>query len=131
MNRPLYPEHPLDKVTAENYLCPEDEKGRYHVIQERSQFDPNTGERVFSPVLQKYRPLTFEMIVYPYLSRGGYNLRIVHDPRKYAKDMQEYSEQVEKAKQERALEELREKIREEERQRVLAELKKEEKKGGK
>jgi hypothetical protein len=118
-------------VTADNYLCPENEKGHYHVIQERLQFDPNTGARVFSPVLQKYRPLTFEMTVYPYLSRGGYNIRIVHDPRKYAKDMQEYSDQVKKAKQEKALEELREQIRQEERKKVLAELKKEEKKGGK
>lgn len=98
------------------------------MIQERLQFDPNTGMRVFAPVLQKYRPLTYEMTVYPYLSRGGYSIRVVHDPRKYAKEMQEYSEQVKKTKQEQALEELREKIREEERQKVLAELKKQERK---
>ena len=78
---------PLSEVTAANYIVPQGEEKSWHVIQEKKEFDRNTGRQLSRPVLQKY-----DMKCYPqtrkYLVDAGYTITVLHDPIEYAKKVQ-------------------------------------------
>lgn len=70
---------PLTEVTAANYIVPSKEVRFWHVLQEKVEFDRNTGKRLSRPVLQKY-----DKKAYPatekYLKDAGYTITVLHDP---------------------------------------------------
>ena len=78
---------PLSEVTAENYLVPQGEERHWHVIQEKKEFDRNTGKRLSRPVLQKYDTKCFPQ-TRKYLMDAGYTITVLHDPLEYAKKVQ-------------------------------------------
>lgn len=70
---------PLTEVTAANYIVPQREEKFYHVLQEKVEFDRNTGKRKSRPVLQKYDTKAW-VNTSKYLRDAGYQLTILHDP---------------------------------------------------
>lgn len=79
---------PLKEVTAANYIVPKGEEKSWHVIQEKKEFDRNTGRQLSRPVLQKY-----DMKCYPqtrkYLMDAGYTITVLHNPVKWAQQHQQ------------------------------------------
>ena len=79
---------PLSEVTPANYIVPQGEEKSWHVIQEKKEFDRNTGKQLSRPVLQKY-----DMKCYPqtrkYLMDAGYTITVLHDPVKWAQQHQQ------------------------------------------
>lgn len=79
---------PLSEVNAGNYIVPQREERFYHVIQEKVEFDRNTGKRKSQPVLQKY-----DTKCYPatskYLRDAGYTITVLHDPIDWERKHQE------------------------------------------
>ena len=75
---------PLSEVTAANYLVPQNEVGFWHVLQEKEEYNRQTGKRMSRPVLQKY-----DTKAYPatrkYLVDAGYTITVLHDPEAWAK----------------------------------------------
>ena len=73
---------PLSEVTPANYIVPQGEEKSWHVIQEKKEFDRNTGRQLSRPVLQKY-----DMKCYPqtrkYLMDAGYTITVLHDPTRW------------------------------------------------
>ena len=124
---------PISEVTPDNYIVPQREEKFYHVLQEKKEFDRNTGKRKSRPVLQKY-----DTKVWPstskYLRDAGYTLTILHDPTAWMQAQQQAQvqraqalarQQEAKAAQQAAAE--REALKEELRRELLAELKAEKK----
>ena len=105
---------PLSEVTAENYIVPQGEERHWHVIQEKKEFDRNTGKRLSRPVLQKY-----DTKAYPatrkYLIQAGYTITVLHDPEKWKQGVAQAAQR--KAEREALKAELRKEL--------LAELAKE------
>lgn len=70
---------PLSEVTAANYIVPHGEERHWHVIQEKVEYDRQTGKKLSRPVLQKY-----DTKAYPttekYLRDAGYTITVLHDP---------------------------------------------------
>ena len=71
----------LMDLTAENYNVPANEKHLYHCIIEVKTFNPETGERLSVPRLQKFGVKMFENGVLDNLKRQGYTITILHNPR--------------------------------------------------
>lgn len=128
---------PLSEVTAENYIVPQGEERHWHVIQEKKEFDRNTGKRLSRPVLQKY-----DTKAYPatrkYLIQAGYTITVLHDPEKWkqgvAQAAQRKAEADAKAKAKKIADQRkaeREALKAELRKELLAELAKETKQGKK
>ena len=73
---------PLSQVTAANYIVPKGEERSWHVIQEKKEFDRNTGKQLSRPMLQ-----TYDTKCYPqtrkYLMDAGYTITVLHDPEKW------------------------------------------------
>ena len=124
---------PLSQVTAANYIVPKGEERSWHVIQEKKEFDRNTGKQLSRPVLQKY-----DMKAYPaterYLRQAGYTITVLHDPVKWMRNNAEKLAaskqlQAEQAKRKAAEQEKREReaLKAELRKELLAELKAEQK----
>jgi hypothetical protein len=120
---------PLSEVTADNYIVPQREERFWHVLQEKVEFNRNTGKRISQPVLQKY-----DTKAYPrtekYLKDAGYTITVLHDPIAWEKanaeaaakvKAQEEADKAEAAK--KAKEAEREALKEELRKELLAELK--------
>ena len=99
---------PLSEVAPANYICPQREERFWHVIQEKKEFDRNTGKRLSRPVLQKYDNKCYAQTK-KYLTDAGYTLTVVHDPtewnkrqaEKAAKSAAERAEQAKKAEEQR------------------------------
>lgn len=70
----------LNELTAENYNVPANEKHLYHCIIEVKKFNPETGERLSVPRLQKFGVKMFENGVADNLKRQGYTITILHNP---------------------------------------------------
>ena len=70
---------PLSEVTAANYIVPSKEVRFWHVLQEKVEFDRNTGKRLSRPVLQKYDKKAFPA-TQKYLKDAGYTITVLHDP---------------------------------------------------
>lgn len=81
----------LDELTAENYVCPQGEEMSYHAVIEIKQFNPKTGKRISTPQLQIFGKKMWETIVHSSLKKQGYDIKIVHDPRKW---IEEYNQKV-------------------------------------
>lgn len=75
---------PLIEVTAENYIVPANEVAFWHVLQEKVEFDVNTGRRKSRPVLQKYDTKAYPATA-KYLRDAGYTLTVLHDPTAWEK----------------------------------------------
>ena len=75
---------PLSEVTADNYIVPHREERFWHVLQEKVEFDRNTGKRLTRPVLQKYDTKSYP-ITAKYLKDAGYTITVLHDPIAWAK----------------------------------------------
>lgn len=74
---------PLKEVTAANYIVPKGEERSWHVIQEKKEFDRNTGKQLSRPVLQKYDTKCYPQ-TRKYLMDAGYTITVLHDPIKWA-----------------------------------------------
>lgn len=70
---------PLEKVTAETYVCPEGEEKRYHVKMEIVRFDPSTGEKSSRARIMKFGIKTFKNLATA-MKKQGYTMTILHDP---------------------------------------------------
>lgn len=75
---------PLKEVTAANYIVPQREERFWHVLQEKVEYDKNTGKKLSQPVLQKYDTKVFPNTE-KYLKDAGYTITILHNPVEYAK----------------------------------------------
>lgn len=84
---------PLSEVTADNYIVPQGEEKSWHVIQEKKEFDRNTGKRLSRPVLQKYDMKCFPQ-TRKYLMDAGYTITVLHDPVEYAKKVNQAKAQA-------------------------------------
>lgn len=124
---------PLSEVTAANYIVPQREERFWHVLQEKVEFNRNTGKRMSQPMLQKY-----DTKAYPntekYLKDAGYTITVLHDPIAWAKKnaaaAAKAAEQRAKANADAkaaAAKAEREALKEELRKELLAELKAEKK----
>lgn len=127
----------LTEVTAENYIVPQREERFWHVLQEKREFDQNTGQRKSRPVLQKYDTKSYPT-VRKYLMDAGYTITVLHDPTQWAKQQESMrKESIAKAAQARAAQaeiakaKEREALKAELRKELLAELKEEQKKNKK
>ena len=74
---------PLSEVTAANYIVPKGEEKHWHVIQEKKEFDRNTGKQLSRPMLQKYDTKCYPQ-TRKYLIDAGYTITVLHDPVKWA-----------------------------------------------
>ena len=74
---------PLSEVTAANYLVPQNEVGFWHVLQEKVEYNRQTGKRMSRPVLQKYDTKSYPA-TRKYLVDAGYTITVLHDPEQYA-----------------------------------------------
>lgn len=70
---------PLEKVTAETYVCPKGEEKRYHVKMEIVRFDPSTGEKSSRARIMKFGIKTFKNLATA-MKKQGYTMTILHDP---------------------------------------------------
>ena len=70
---------PLEKVTAETYVCPKGEEKRYHVKMEIVRFDPSTGEKISTARIMKFGIKTFKNLATA-MKKQGYSMTILHDP---------------------------------------------------
>lgn len=129
---------PLTEVTAANYIVPSKEVRFWHVLQEKVEFDRNTGKRLSRPVLQKYDKKSYPATE-KYLKDAGYTITVLHDPNVFeraqaaAKAEAQRKAAAAKAAQAqaaaaKAAEEEREALKAELRKEILKELKEEKKK---
>lgn len=71
-------------VTAENYIVPKGEEGKYHAVIEIPQFSPTDGSRLSQPRLQKFGEKWFDsMGGRSDLAKQGYKIIILHDPKEW------------------------------------------------
>ena len=70
---------PLEKVTAETYVCPKGEEKRYHVKMEIVRFDPSTGDKISTARIMKFGIKTFKNLATA-MKKQGYTMTILHDP---------------------------------------------------
>lgn len=69
----------VEQVTADNYICPENEKHLYHVIIEVRKFNSETGERLSKPRVQKFGKKAYESKVRKNLLKQGYTITMLHE----------------------------------------------------
>lgn len=115
---------PLSEVTAANYIVPQGEERHWHVIQEKVEYDRQTGKKVSRPVLQKYDTKTYPTTE-KYLRDAGYTITVLHDPTaKKAQGKVENNIDIEaKRKEAQRLAQIKEELREELRKELKEELK--------
>ena len=119
----------LTEVTAENYIVPQREERFWHVIQEKTEYDRNTGKRLSRPVLQKYDTKSYPT-VRKYLMDAGYTITVLHDPTAWLKQQESLRKeaavkaaQVKAAQQAQAKEKELAELKAQLRKELLAELK--------
>lgn len=66
--------------TEPEYRVPMNERHLFHCIIEIPKFNPETGERLSKPRLQKFGQKMFELVL-PKLREQGYVVKILHNPR--------------------------------------------------
>lgn len=79
---------PLYEVTADNYIVPDGEEGTYHCRIEQRQFNPNTGERLSRPFIQKF-PAKMWPALLRNLKQQGWTVDILHDPTEFNRKEEE------------------------------------------
>lgn len=75
----------LLQVTQGNYIVPDDEKHLYHCRIEVKKFNPETGERLSKPSLQKFGRKFFERNGLHNLRQQGYSVDILYNPTEWIK----------------------------------------------
>lgn len=71
-------------VTKDNYVVPEGEENRFHVILEVLKFNAETGERISKARIQKFGAKAFESGgVLSNLKKQGYTVTVLHDPKEW------------------------------------------------
>lgn len=136
---------PISEVTAANYIVPHGEERHWHVIQEKVEYDSQTGKKLSRPVLQKYDTKSYPTTE-KYLRDAGYTITVLHDPIAFASKVAKAREaeqrkiaeakaqkakveaEAQKAAAEKKAAEEREALKKEIRKELLEELKKQEKK---
>lgn len=63
------------------YVVPKGEEKLFHCKIEVVRFNPNTGERLSRPRIQKFGQKIFELVL-PKLREQGYTIEILHNPKK-------------------------------------------------
>lgn len=89
----------VTEVTAQNYICPDNERGIWHAIIEVRKFDPNTGARMSRPRVQKFDDKCWRMVK-EQLRLQGYTVTILHDPTQYIAEQADKAKNAEKARRE-------------------------------
>lgn len=89
----------VTEVTADNYICPDNERGIWHAIIEVLKFDPNTGARLSRPRVQKFDDKCWKMMR-EQLRLQGYTITILHDPTEYLAQQADNAKNAEKARRE-------------------------------
>ena len=79
---------PLYEVTPDNYIVPDGEEGTYHCRIEQRQFNPNTGERLSRPFIQKF-PAKMWPALLRNLKQQGWTVDILHDPTEFNRKEEE------------------------------------------
>lgn len=79
---------PIMDVTAENYIVPDGEEGTYHCRIEQRQFNPNTGERLSRPFIQKF-PAKMWPALLRNLKQQGWTVDVLHDPTEFNRKEEE------------------------------------------
>lgn len=79
---------PIMEVTAENYIVPDGEECTYHCRIEQRQFNPNTGERLSRPFIQKF-PAKMWPALLRNLKQQGWTVDILHDPTEWNRKEEE------------------------------------------
>lgn len=79
---------PIMDVTAENYIVPDGEEDTYHCRIEQRQFNPNTGERLSRPFIQKF-PSKMWPALLRNLKQQGWTVDILHDPTEWNRKEEE------------------------------------------
>ena len=79
---------PIMDVTAENYIVPDGEEGTYHCRIEQRQFNPNTGERLSRPFIQKF-PAKMWPALLRNLKQQGWTVDVLHDPTEWNRKEEE------------------------------------------
>ena len=125
---------PLSEVTPANYICPQREERFWHVIQEKKEFDRNTGKRLSRPTLQKYDMKCYAQTK-KYLTDAGYTITVLHDPTEWVRKQGEAKANAQRIKSEQQAKAAatakaaeRKALKDELRKEILAELKEEQKK---
>lgn len=70
----------MPSAPKQEYFVPANEKHLFHCIIEVKKFNPETGERLSKPRVQKFGQKTFEMVL-PKLREQGYTVTILHNPK--------------------------------------------------
>lgn len=70
----------MPQTQKTEYVVPANERHLFHCIIEVRKFDPETGERLSKPRIQKFGQKTFEMVL-PKLREQGYTVTILHNPK--------------------------------------------------
>lgn len=91
---------PLSEVTLSNYIVPQREERFWHVIQEKVEYDRNTGKKLSRPVLQKYDTKSYPQTM-KYLKDAGYTITVLHDPTEWVKRQNEAKAAAQRAAAER------------------------------
>lgn len=136
---------PLSEVTAANYIVPRGEERHWHVIQEKVEYDRQTGKKLSRPVLQKYDTKSYPTTE-KYLRDAGYTITVLHDPIVFASKVAKAREveqrkiaeakalkakaeaEAQKAAADKKAADERETLKKELRKEILAELKEAQKK---
>ena len=71
---------PQTSAPKQEYFVPANERHLFHCIIEVKKFDPETGERLSKPRIQKFGQKAFELVL-PKLREQGYTVNILHNPR--------------------------------------------------
>ena len=114
---------PLSEVTPANYICPQREERFWHVIQEKKEFDRNTGKRLSRPTLQKYDMKCYAQ-TRKYLTDAGYTITVLHDPTEWVRKQGEAKANAQRIKSEQQANASAE-AKAKEREALKAELRKE------
>ena len=84
----------IENLTPENYIVPKGEEMSYHAVIEVKQFNPKTGKRISTPRVQKFGKKAFESTVRDSLKKQGYDIVILHDPKKWLAEQKVLAEKA-------------------------------------
>ena len=70
----------MASAPKQEYFVPANERHLFHCIIEVKKFNPETGERLSKPRVQKFGQKTFEMVL-PKLREQGYTVTILYNPK--------------------------------------------------
>jgi len=84
----------IENLTPENYIVPKGEEMSYHAVIEVKQFNPKTGKRISTPRVQKFGKKAFESTVRESLKKQGYDIVILHDPKKWLAEQKVLAEKA-------------------------------------